>query len=88
MITVEADRAPEILLGQKLFGGKVTALNLGKRKLVSASELAEKYGLSNTTVRTKLATINQGTCGKHLYDPELADAMLSKTSRTHRRRKE
>lgn len=88
MITVEADRAPEILLGQKLFGGKVTALNLGKRELVSASELAEKYGLSNTTVRTKLATINQGTCGKHLYDPELADAMLSKTSRTHRRRKE
>lgn len=66
VITVEADRAPEILLGQKLFGGKVTALNLGKRKLVSASELAKKYGLSNTTVRTKLATINQGTCGKHL----------------------
>lgn len=57
VITVEADRAPEILLGQKLFGGKVTALNLGKRKLVSASELAEKYGLSNTTVRTKLANI-------------------------------
>ena len=53
VITVEADRAPEILLGQKLFGGKVTALNLGKRKLVSASELAKKYGLSNTTVRTK-----------------------------------
>ena len=87
VITVEADRAPEILLGQKLFGGKVTALNLGKRKLVSASELAKKYGLSNTIVRTKLATINQGTCGKHLYDPEMADAMLTKSTRTHNRRK-
>lgn len=87
VITLEADRPPEILLGQTLFGGKVTALNLGKRKLVSASELAEKYGLSSTTVRTKLATINQGTCGKHLYDPELADVMLQKSKRLRGRQR-
>lgn len=85
VITLEADRPPEILLGQTLFGGKVTALNLGKKKLVSASELAQKYGLSATTVREKLNAINQGTSGKHLYDPDLADELLKTKKRTRGR---
>lgn len=87
VITVEADRPPEVLLGQKLLGGKVTGLNLGKCKLVSAAELAKKYGLSTTTVRSKLAVINQGTIGKHLYDPEQADALLTMHHRRGRARK-
>ena len=63
VITVEADRAPEILLGQKLFGGKVTALNLGKRKLVSASELSKKYGVDKLTA----AQMGGLECGKCHY---------------------
>ncbi|MBJ9903644.1 HTH domain-containing protein [Acinetobacter bereziniae] len=85
VITLEADRPPEILLGQNIFGGKVTALNLSKKKLVSASELAQKYGLSATTVREKLNSINQGTSGKHLYDPDLADVLLKTTKRRRSR---
>lgn len=88
VITLEADRPPEILLDQTLFGGKVTALNLGKKKLVSASELALKYGLSATTVREKLSAINQGTSGKHLYDPDLADELLKTKKRTRGRYRE
>ena len=33
------------------------------------------------TIRNKLAVINQGTNGKHMYDPEAADALLKKQTR-------
>ncbi|MDN8340322.1 DNA-binding protein, partial [Acinetobacter baumannii] len=35
-----------------------------------------KYGLSDETIRTKCISINQGTNGKHMYDPDAADAIL------------
>ena len=81
VVTIDADSAPQIVLGQKLLGGTVTALKLEKRKLVSVAELVAKYGFSDETIRNKLATINQGTNGKHMYDPEAADALLRKQTR-------
>lgn len=81
VVTIDADSAPQIVLGQKLFGGTVTALKLEKRKLVSVAELVTKYGFSDETIRNKLAVINQGTNGKHMYDPEAADALLKKQTR-------
>ena len=81
VVTIDADSAPQIVLGQKLFGGTVTALKLEKRKLVSVAELVSKYGFSDETIRNKLAVINQGTSGKHMYDPEAADALLKKQTR-------
>lgn len=81
VVTIDADSAPQIVLGQKLFGGTVTALKLEKRKLVSVAELVTKYGFSDETIRNKLAVINQGTNGKHMYDPEAADALLKKQPR-------
>ena len=76
MVTIDADSAPQIVLGQKIFGGTVTALRLEKRKLVSVADLVAKYSLSDETIRTRCAAINQGTNGKHLYDPDAADAVL------------
>lgn len=81
VVTIDADSAPQIVLGQKLFGGTVTALKLEKRKLVSVAELVSKYGFSDETIRNKLAVINQGTNGKHMYDPEAADALLKMQTR-------
>ncbi|MFW2077524.1 DNA-binding protein [Acinetobacter sp. ULE_I010] len=76
IVTIEADSAPQIVLGQIVFGGTVTALKLEKRKLVSVSELVAKYSLSDETIRTRCISINQGSNGKHLYDPDAADALL------------
>lgn len=81
VVTIDADSAPQIVLGQKLFGGTVTALKLEKRKLVSVTELVAKYGFSDETIRTKLAAINQGSNGKHMYDPDAADELLRKQQR-------
>lgn len=84
IVTIEADSAPQIVLGQRIFGGTVTALKLEKRKLVSVSELVAKYGLSDETIRTKCAVINQGSNGKHMYDPDAADAILKNVTKSRR----
>ena len=68
IVTIEADSAPQIVLGQMLLGGTVTALK--------HAEMVAKYGLSDETIRTKCISINQGTNGKHMYDPDAADAIL------------
>lgn len=83
IVTIEAESAPQIVIGQRIFGGMVTALKLEKRKLVSVSELVAKYGLSDETIRSKCISINQGSNGKHLYDPDAADAIL-KNSKVRR----
>lgn len=77
MITLQSDHAPELLLGQKLLGGKVIALNISKRSLVTVNDLMKKYGYSRPTIIEKLEKINQGTPGKHLYDPDQADELLN-----------
>lgn len=76
LITVESDTPPQILLGQNVGGAIVTELKQEKLELVSASELALKYNLSVDTIRRKLATINLGTDGKHMYNPIQADLLL------------
>ena len=63
-ITVEADSPPQVMLGQNIGGGIVKELKEVEMELVSAAKLAEKYNLSTTTIRERLASINQGTQGK------------------------
>lgn len=83
IVTIEADSAPQLVLGQVIFGGIVTALNLEKKKLVTVADLVSKYSLSDETIRKKCAPINKGSNGKHLYDPDDADAIL-KSSKIRR----
>ena len=78
-ITLQVDSAPQLVLGQSIFGGIITALKLEKRKLVSVAELVAKYGYSDETIRTKCAAINLGSNGKFMYDPDAADAILKNT---------
>ncbi|MEO9300499.1 DNA-binding protein [Acinetobacter pittii] len=86
-ITLEGDAPPHILLGQNLGGAIVTKLEQVKRELVSAAELAKTYNLSVTTIREKLISINQGTGGKHMYDPERAHQILTNNKVNKRGRK-
>ncbi|MFX9446615.1 DNA-binding protein, partial [Acinetobacter baumannii] len=48
---------------------------------------AKLYNLSVTTIREKLISINQGTGGKHMYDPERARQILTKKDANKRGRK-
>lgn len=86
-ITVESDTPPQILLGQNLGGAIVTKLEQEKQELVGAAELAKLYNLSISTVRAKLIAINQGTSGKHMYNPELARQILTRNETNKRGRK-
>lgn len=88
-ITVESDAAPQILIGQNLGGATVVGMRQEKVELVSAAEIAQQQGISAATVRRKLASINQGTEGKFLYNPIAALQMLkdSKTTRGRKRAK-
>lgn len=86
LIKVEADNPPQIMLGQNIGGGIVKELKEVEVELVSASHLAQKYNLSVTTIREKLAPINQGTQGKALYDPRLAHNLLTTKNKRGRPR--
>lgn len=76
IITIESDTPPPIILGSGLAGGTVTELRVEKPSLVSASQLALRYGLSTETIRQKLASIKQGSGSKCLYDPMVAHEIL------------
>lgn len=81
-VTLEAERPPQIMLGQQIGGAIVKELKEVDVELVSASYLAQKYNLSVTTIRDKLVSINQGTQGKALYNPRLAhDVLTTKVKR-------
>ncbi|MFW1952003.1 DNA-binding protein [Acinetobacter beijerinckii] len=86
-ITLEGDTPPQILLGQNLGGAIVTKLEQVKQELVSAAELAKAYNLSVSTIREKLISINQGTGGKHMYNPEMARQILTRNETNKRGRK-
>lgn len=87
IITVEADRPPQIMLGQDIGGGAtVKELKEVDIELVSATHLAHRYNLSVTTIRDKLVSINQGTQGKALYNPRLAHDLLTANVRKGRPR--
>ncbi|MBU3846577.1 MAG: DNA-binding protein [Candidatus Acinetobacter avistercoris] len=83
-ITVESDTPPQVVLGQNIGGGIVKEMKEVEIDLVSATYLAQRYNLSKTTIRERLASINQGTKGKALYNPRLAHDLL--TSRNKRGR--
>lgn len=86
LIKVEADTPPQIMLGQNIGGGIVKELKEVEVELVSASQLAEKYNLSATTIRDRLVSINQGTQGKALYNPRLARDLLTTKNKRGRPR--
>ena len=86
-LTLEFDGPLQISVGQKIGGATVKELKALDQKLVSASDLAEKYSVSTDTIRRKLADINQGTSGKFLYNPMLADTLFKESSKTKRGRK-
>jgi hypothetical protein len=84
-ITVESNVPPQLTLGQSVFGGKITALEMEKiPTLVSVSWLVEKYGMAKTTIIKKLEGYNQGTDGKHLYDSKTAMVILSQPQKSKR----
>lgn len=85
-ITVESDAPPQIMLGQNIGGAIVKELKEVDIGLVTASHLAKVYNLSVTSIREKLASINQGTEGKCLYSPKIAHNLLTSKIRKGRPR--
>lgn len=85
-ITVESDAPPQITLGQTIGGAVVKEMKEVDFELVPASYLAKRYNLSSATIREKLASINQGTAGKALYNPKVAHTLLTTKSRIGRPR--
>ena len=86
MVILECDVPPQIVLGQNIGGGIVKELKEVEVELVPASHLAKIYNLSVNTIRNKLASINQGTNGKSLYNPKLAHTLLTQKTRKGRPR--
>ena len=85
VIEVEADTPPTVLLGQNLFGGRVTALKIESfPKLVPISWIIERYSFAKSTIIKKLEGHNQGTEGKHLYDPKIVDLVLKASEKSKR----
>lgn len=85
-IIVEADAPPKIMLGQNIGGAIVKELREVDIGLVTASHLAKTYNLSVVSIREKLASINQGTEGKSLYNPKMAHTLLIQKVRKGRPR--
>ncbi|MEG0344649.1 MAG: hypothetical protein RR633_20885 [Acinetobacter sp.] len=75
-ITVHGE-APQLFVGSEVGGAKIISIKDVSPKLVSASELAQQYGISVDVVRDRCAEINKGTRGKCLYDPEQANLILT-----------
>ncbi|RYL26539.1 DNA-binding protein [Acinetobacter piscicola] len=77
LIVVESNNPPQVTIGQNIGGAVVKELKEVEVKLVSAAQLAKIYNLSVNTIRDKLVSINQGTAGKCLYNPQLAHNVLT-----------
>ncbi len=85
-ITATGDEL-QLFIGAVLEGGaKVVEIKDVSPKLVSASELAQQYGVSVDVVRDRCCEINKGTRGKCLYDPEQANLILTAKPVTKRGR--
>lgn len=84
-VTLESDAPPKIMLGQDVFGGTVTGLQMEKiPSLVTVAWLVEKYNMTKQTIIRKLDGYNQGTEGKHLYDSKVAMTILSQPQKNKR----
>ncbi|MDM1758181.1 MULTISPECIES: DNA-binding protein [Acinetobacter] len=86
VVTFESTTPPQIVLGQNIGGAVVKELKEVEIKLVSAAQLAKIYNLSVNTIRDKLASINQGTAGKFLYNPTHAHTLLTQKTKRGRPR--
>lgn len=85
-ITVTGD-ALQLFLGAEIGGAKVVEIKDVSPEFVTPQELAVKFGISEDTVRAKLASINQGVGKKCKYKPEEAHLILSqRTKRVGRKR--
>ena len=85
-VILESDTPPNLMLGQIIGGAVVKEMKTMDVELVSASQLAEKYNMSVPAIRQKLASINQGTVGKCLYNPYLAHELLTAKAKKGRPR--
>lgn len=74
-ITVTGD-ALQLFLGEQIGGAKVVEIKDVSPEFVTPQELAIKYGISEDTVRAKLASINQGVSKKCKYKPDEAELIL------------
>ena len=82
--TVESDTPPTLYLGDKIGDATIVGMKIEPVELVSNAWLAERYSISVDSVRRKCAAINQGTTGKALYNPKLADAILKNEVKSKR----
>lgn len=83
-ITVQGE-APQVFVGSELAGAKVVEIKDISPEFVSPQELALKYGISEDTVRAKLAAINKGVGRKCKYVPKEADLILGHKASKNRR---
>ncbi|NHC02371.1 hypothetical protein G9F31_01045 [Acinetobacter sp. 187] len=74
-ITVTGD-ALQLFLGAEIGGAKVVEIKDVSPEFVTPQELAVKYGISEDTVRAKLACIDKGVGRKCKYKPNEADLIL------------
>lgn len=74
-IEILSDRPPQIFLGEMLAGGQVVAIKSDEPDFVSTAWLADKTGLSKSSITDKLKSIAQGS-GKFVYPRLIALQML------------
>ncbi|WP_227591174.1 cytochrome P450 [Acinetobacter shaoyimingii] len=79
-ITVTGDEL-QLFLGEQIGGAKVVEIKDVSPEFVTPQELALKYGISEDTVRAKLASINQGVGKKCKYKPDEAHLILSQKAK-------
>ena len=81
-ITVESDALPQVVLGQNIGGGIVKELKEVDIELFSASQLAEKYNMSQQQSEIVLCQLIKAL----LYNPRLARDLLTTKNKRGRPR--
>ncbi len=79
IVVIEASKPPQLFLGDDFAGGKIVELKTeDSPNLVSVTWIMKRFNLSRANVLEKLKGHNKGSDGKHLYDPKIAEIILSK----------
>lgn len=77
----------KLFLGAQIGGAKVVAIKDVSPKFISANDLSKQLNISVDVIRERCQHLNQGTAGKHMYDPDLAaQALKSQPVRRGRKR--
>lgn len=86
-VTIESDTPPKLYLGENIAGGTVVALSAeSKPKLVDVTWLCGRYtGLSRDRITEIVRSINKGTAGKILVDPDEADKLIQSAGQVSKR---